>query len=209
VSFVLALSLACGVGIVAAQDLDPSGGTYKPPPSQRRRPKKPVTRPTTHPLPVPRDGQLAAAGDRAVLLDAEKHRLLRDDGSTVSLPGSVTADAKLQQSGADAGEVAIATDSGVVVVAADGGTRTISADLARPVTSSSQISAPVVVDNCIHAAWAGAQRYLLACDGQNPRTVDIEQKTQGSTLEFLSSLAGWPPNAQIPGTDRFGSGEWS
>jgi len=49
VSFVLALSLACGVGIVPAQDLDPSGGTYKPPPSQRRRPKKPVTRPTTHP----------------------------------------------------------------------------------------------------------------------------------------------------------------
>lgn len=144
----------------------------------------PGARPTTHPLSVPRDGQLAAAGDRAVLLDAGQHRLLRDDGSTVSLPSSVNSDAKLQQSGADGGEVAIATESGVVVVAADGGTRTISADLARPVTSSSQISAPVVVDNCIHAAWAGAQRYLLACDGQNPRTVDIEQKTQGSTLEF-------------------------
>lgn len=144
----------------------------------------PGARPTTHPLSVPRDTQLAAAGDRAVLLDAEKHQLLRDDGSTVSLPSSVTADAKLQQSGADGAEVAIATASGVVVVAADGGTRTISADLTRPVTSSSQISAPVVVDNCIHAAWAGAQRYLLACDGHNPRTVDIEQKTQGSTLEF-------------------------
>ena len=144
----------------------------------------PGARPTTHPLAVPRDGQLAAAGDRAVLLDAANHRLLRDDGSTVNLPGSVTVDAKLQQSGADGDAVAIATDTGVVVVSGDGGTRTISADLARPVTSASQISAPVVVDHCIHAAWAGAQRYLLACDGQNPRTVDIEQKTQGSTLEF-------------------------
>ncbi|HEU0205610.1 MAG TPA: Ig-like domain-containing protein [Pseudolysinimonas sp.] len=139
---------------------------------------------TTHPFSVPRDGQLAAAGDRAVLLDAATHRLLRDDGSTVSLPASVTGDAKLQQSGDDGDEVAIATDSGVVVVSGNGSTRTISADLARPVTSPSQISAPVVVDRCIHAAWAGAQRYVLACDGQNPRTVDIAQKTQGSALEF-------------------------
>jgi len=144
----------------------------------------PGSRPTTHPLSVPRDGQLAAAGDRAVLLDAAKHRLLRDDGSAVDLPASVTGGAKLQQSGADPDEVAIATGSGVIVVAADGGTRTISADLASPVAGASQISAPVVVDNCIHAAWAGGQRYLLACDGQNPRAVDIEQKTQGSQLEF-------------------------
>ncbi len=144
----------------------------------------PGARPTTHALAVPSDGQLAAAGDRAVLLDAAKHRLLRDDGSTVNLPASVTADAKLQQSGADGDQVAVATDSGVVVASADGSIRTISADLASPVTSASQISAPVVVDSCIHAAWAGAQRYLLACAGQNPRTVDIQQKTQGSTLEF-------------------------
>jgi hypothetical protein len=145
----------------------------------------PGARATTHPLSVPNDGQLAAAGDRAVLLDAAKHQLLRDDGSTVSLPSSVSGEAKLQQSGADGEEVAIATGSGVVVVAlGSGATHTISADLAGPVTSGSQISAPVVVDNCIHAAWAGAQRYLLACDGQNPRTVDIEQKTQGSSLEF-------------------------
>ncbi|MEP6842643.1 MAG: Ig-like domain-containing protein [Pseudolysinimonas sp.] len=144
----------------------------------------PGMKPATHPLAVPKDGQLAAAGDRAVLLDTSKHQLLRDDGSTVNLPSSVTDTAKLQQSGADGDEVAIATGSGVVVVASSGTTRTISADIASAVTSASQISAPVVVDNCIHAAWAGAQRYLLACDGQNPRTVDIEQQTQGSALAF-------------------------
>jgi len=144
----------------------------------------PGARPTTHALAVPRDGQLAAAGDRAVLLDAEHHRLLRDDGSTVNLPASVTADARLQQSGADGDQVAIATGSGVVVVSSDGSARSISADLGGPVTNASQISQPVIVDHCVHAAWAGAQRYLLACAGQNPRTVDIQQKTQGSTLEF-------------------------
>ena len=145
----------------------------------------PGTRATMHPLDVPDDGQLAAAGDRAVLLDPAKHRLLRDDGSTVNLPDSVDGHAKLQQSGADGDQVAVATGSSVVVVSlSSGSTRTISAGLAGPVTDVTQLSAPVVVDGCVHAAWAGAQRYLLACDGQNPRTVDIEQKTQGSTLEF-------------------------
>ncbi len=145
----------------------------------------PGARATTHPLRVPNGVQLAAAGEHAVLLDAAKHTLTRDDGSTVSLPDSVNDDARLQQSGADDDEVAVATESGIVVVTlGSGATRSVAADLAGPVTSASQISAPVVVDNCVHGAWAGAQRYLLACDGQNPRTVDIEQKTQGSALEF-------------------------
>ncbi|MEO6115417.1 MAG: Ig-like domain-containing protein [Pseudolysinimonas sp.] len=145
----------------------------------------PGLRPTTHQLAVPDDGQLAAAGEHAVLLDAASHHLRRDDGSTISLPNSVDGDAKLQQSGADGDEVAIATGSGVVVVTlGNGATRTVSGKLATPATGSSQISAPVVVDGCVHAAWAAAQRYLLACDGQSPRTVDIEQKTQGSRLEF-------------------------
>ena len=145
----------------------------------------PGARPTTHPLSVPHGAQLAAAGEHAVLLDSAKHTLIRDDGSTVQLPDSVKDDAKLQQSGADGDEVAVATDSGVVVVTLGSGvTRTVSADLGSPAASASQISAPVVVDGCVHGAWAGAQRYLLACDGQSPRTVDIEQKTQGSALEF-------------------------
>jgi hypothetical protein len=145
----------------------------------------PGSTPTTHPLTVPKDGQLAAAAEHGVLLDGAKHTLIRDDGSTVSLPAAVNEDAKLQQSGANGDEVAVATDAGVVIVTlGTGATRTVSADLGAPVTNAAEISAPVVVDSCVHGAWAGAQRYLLACDGQNPRTVDIEQKTQGSTLEF-------------------------
>ncbi|MDP9026662.1 MAG: Ig-like domain-containing protein, partial [Actinomycetota bacterium] len=144
----------------------------------------PGATPTTRHLTVPRDEQLAASGDRAVLLDASNHRLLRDDGSAVALPAAVTSIAKLQQSSADGSRVAISTGSSTVVVASDGAVTTLSADLASPVALSSQISAPVVVDGCVHAAWAGAQRYLLACEGQPLRTQDIQEKTQGSTLEF-------------------------
>jgi hypothetical protein len=127
----------------------------------------PGVRPTTHPLAVADDGQLAAAGDRAVLLDPATRTLRRDDGSTIALPGSVGGGARLQQSGSDSGEVAVATSTGVVVVGlGTGSTRVIPAHLASPATGADQISAPVVVDGCVHAAWSAAQRYLLACDGQ-------------------------------------------
>ncbi len=144
----------------------------------------PGATPATRHLAVPKDAQLAASGDRAVLLDASKRQLLRDDGSTVALPDTVTSIAQLQQSSADGDQVAISTGSSTVVVSSDGTVRTLSADIASPVTSASQISAPVVVDGCIHAAWAGAQRYLLACTGQPLRTQDIQEETQGSKLEF-------------------------
>jgi hypothetical protein len=141
--------------------------------------------PTTHHLAVPREGQLAAAGDHAVLWDAAAHQLLRDDGWTVSLPATVTSAARLQQSGADDRQVAISTATSIVVVSlSDGQIQTLDAKLASPVTSSAQISAPVLVDGCVHAAWAGAQRYLLACAGQPVRTEAIQQSTLGSTLEF-------------------------
>lgn len=144
----------------------------------------PGATPTTRHLAVPRAGQLAASGERAVLLDAAKHVLLRDDGSTVQLPSAVTSIAKLQQSSADGTRVAISTGSSTVVVASDGKVSTLGADIGSAMTSASQISAPVVVAGCVHAAWSGAQRYLLDCAGQPLRTEDIQQKTQGSSLEF-------------------------
>jgi hypothetical protein len=144
----------------------------------------PGAAPSSRHFDVPLDGQLAASGDHAVLLDASAHRLIRDDGSTVTLPGSVTSIAKLQQSSDDGDEVAISTGSSTVVVSSGGAVTTLSARIATPVTSAAQISQPVVVAGCVHAAWAGAQRYLLSCQGQPLQTVDIEQTTQGSTLQF-------------------------
>lgn len=138
---------------------------------------------------VPRDAQLAASGQHAVLLDAASHRLLRDDGSAVTLPDSVTSIARLQRSSSNGDQVAISTGSSTIVVTAAGAVSTLSARIATPVTTAAQISRPVVVAGCIHAAWAGAQRYLLSCPGQTLRTEDIEQRTQSSTIEFRVNRA--------------------
>ena len=79
-----------------------------------------------------------------------------------------SAIAKLQQSGADASHVAIATGTSAVVVSlSDGKTRNLDADLGSPVTDADQISRPVVVDGCVHAAWAGTSGgYVRSCDGR-------------------------------------------
>ena len=51
-------------------------------------------------------------------------------------------------------------------------------------TGPDEVSAPVYLDGCAHGAWAGAQRYLLACDDAEPEGQDIGDPTQGSELEF-------------------------
>jgi hypothetical protein len=136
---------------------------------------------TETPLAVPEHAQIAAVGDRMVLLDETTNRLVRADGGIVELPDAAY---RLQQTGPAADEVVLATGDGLLVVDGSGGVRRVSADLSNPVAGSDDVSAPVVVDGCVHAAWGGAQRYLLACDSADPVVRDIAQRTQGSRLEF-------------------------
>ena len=137
---------------------------------------------TERAFPVPADAQIAAVGDRMVLLDTTANRLVRDDGSTVELPDAAY---RLQQTGPARDEAVLATgDSLLFVGVGGGGVREVSADLARPAAGPDDVSAPVVVDGCVHGAWGGAQRYLLVCDGASPVAQDIAQRTQGSRLEF-------------------------
>jgi hypothetical protein len=143
----------------------------------------PGTAATQRAAAVPRGAQLAAAGDRAVLFAPGSRTLERDDGSTIPLP---TAAQQLQQTG-DSDEVALATGEGLLLVhLGDGSVRAVSAGLAQAPSAggAAQISRPVVVDGCAHGAWAGAQRYLLACGGAKPRAEDIDQATQGKRLVF-------------------------
>ena len=136
---------------------------------------------TTRALAVPEKAQIAAVGDRMVLLDETANRLVREDGGTVDLPDAAY---RLQQSGGANDEVVLATADALLFVADGGGVRTVPADLANPVAGPDDVSAPVFVDGCAHGAWGGAQRYLLACDGAEPVAQDIAQRTQGSRLEF-------------------------
>lgn len=130
-------------------------------------------------FPVPAEAQIAAVGDRLVLLDTAANRLVRDDGSTVELPDAAY---RLQQTGPARDEVVLATGDGLLFVGS--GVREVAAGLASPVAGPDDVSAPVVVDGCVHGAWGGAQRYLLACDGAEPVGHDIAQRTQGGRLEF-------------------------
>lgn len=148
---------------------------------QALRIEAPGIPPTTRSLAVPENAQIAAVGDRLVLLDETANRLVREDGGTVELPDAAY---RLQQSGPANDEVVLATGDALLFVADGGGTRTVPADLASPVAGADDVSAPVFVDNCAHGAWGGAQRYLLACDGAEPVPQDIAQRTQGSRLEF-------------------------
>jgi hypothetical protein len=136
---------------------------------------------TSTPLAVPENAQIAAVGDRMVLLDETANRLVRADGGTVELPDAAY---RLQQTGPAHGEVVLATGSSLLFVGDGGAVRTVSADLGGPVAGPDDVSAPVMVDGCVHGAWGGAQRYLLVCDGQEPVAHDIPQRTQGSRLEF-------------------------
>lgn len=135
--------------------------------------------PTERAFPVPAEAVIAAVGDRMVLLDSAANRLVRDDGSAVDLPDAAY---RLQQSGPARDEVVLATADSLLFVGS--GVRVVPAQPGGPVAGPDDVSAPVVVDGCVHGAWGGAQRYLLACDGAEPVGFDIPQRTQGSRLEF-------------------------
>ena len=130
---------------------------------------------------IPRNAELAPAGDRAVIFAPGSRTLERDDGSTIPLPEAAE---QLQLRG-DGDEVALATGSGMLLAhLGSGAVARIPAGVAQPVTDADQITRPVVVAGCAHAAWAGAQRYLMACDGEKPQTADIDQATRGKHLMF-------------------------
>lgn len=137
--------------------------------------------PVESPFAVPENAQIAAVGDRMVLLDEDTNRLLREDGSSVELPDAAY---RLQQTGPASSDVVLATAESLLFVGDGSAVRTVSAELSRPVAGPDDVSAPVVVDGCTHGAWGGAQRYLLVCDGAEPVGYDIAQRTQGSRLEF-------------------------
>ncbi|WP_256041362.1 Ig-like domain-containing protein [Cryobacterium sp. SO1] len=125
--------------------------------------------------------QIAAVGEKAVLLDPENDRVVLD-GESLDIPAGAL---KLQQSGAENDSVLVATGAALLQVPFDGGTVvTVDASMENPVTEPADMSSPVWLNGCAHGAWAGAQRYIAACEGSAVLTESIQQPTQGSVLEF-------------------------
>lgn len=126
--------------------------------------------------------QLAAVGDQPVVFDQSTNEVLNKDGSAFSL---AEEGLRLQQTGPPSDYAVVATgDSLLKVNLGSGAIESIPAEIPEPVSDASGVSAPVFLEGCAHGAWAAARKYLLSCEGQEPSVVDIEQPTEGSTLEF-------------------------
>ncbi|WP_146073483.1 Ig-like domain-containing protein [Cryobacterium sp. N22] len=132
-------------------------------------------------LPKLGEFQLAAVGDKPVLLDTENHRLVVD-GESIEVPKNAL---KLQQTGAENDVALVATSKALLRVPLNGGDIvSVDAKLDAAVTDPKSVSAPVWLNGCAHAAWSGAQRYLADCEGTEVLRETIEQPTNGSVLEF-------------------------
>ncbi|WP_458116804.1 Ig-like domain-containing protein [Arthrobacter sp. D2-10] len=124
------------------------------------------------------DAQVAAVGDQAVVFDSESGQLILPDGETVTLPDAEGG--RLQESGQASGFAVVATPSSLIKQPLSGGDPVIIA-----LDTAGVPAAPVQVDGCVHAAWAGAAVYLRDCaDDANDQRKDIPELGADSELVF-------------------------
>jgi hypothetical protein len=127
------------------------------------------------------DYAITTVGTRAVILDLDTNEIVFDDGSRVELPSPAL---RLQQPGPERADVVVATGDGLLRVGFDKSVTAVSAEAEPTATDLTQVAAPVVVDGCIHAAWATSARYLALCDGAAPLAIDIPNLLGDAELEF-------------------------
>ncbi len=124
------------------------------------------------------DVQIAAVGDQAVVFDAESGQLVLPGGRTVTLDGA--QDGKLQQSGPASGSVVVSTPTALIQQPLNGGDPTVT-----ELDNTGVPAAPVFLDGCVHAAWAGAGVYIRDCVGDaDDQRVEIPGIGAQSELVF-------------------------
>lgn len=136
--------------------------------------------PVASELPKLGEHQLAAVGERAVVLDVERDEIVVD-GRVIALP---EPGLRLQQSGAEHDAVFVAGASGLLEVPLGGGEVRVLDSGGAAAGAADEVAAPVWLNGCAHGAWASSSRYLSACEGEEPAPQEIEQPTVGSRLEF-------------------------
>lgn len=125
--------------------------------------------------------QLAAVGERPVVLDVEADAVVVDNRQ-IDLPEPAL---RIQQSGPEHDRVALATATGLLDVPLGGGDiRIVDSGAEVAAANADEVAAPVRLGSCLHGAWAAGQRYLAVCDDADPERVPIDQPTAGSRLEF-------------------------
>ncbi|SEH56118.1 MULTISPECIES: Ig-like domain-containing protein [unclassified Leifsonia] len=126
--------------------------------------------------------QLTAVGDQPVVLDTKANDIVKADGSRFALPAKGV---RLQQPSDGGSSVVVAGADGLMTVPLAGGDVTEQASGAKGAQdSSSDVSAPVRLGTCSYGAWSSTGRYLYACDGRKPVSVQIDQSVTGDALEF-------------------------
>jgi hypothetical protein len=137
--------------------------------------------PTSKQLSIPADNQLSVVGETPVMLDAKKSILITGDGKRIALHAKAL---RIQQPSEANTSALVATSTSLLQVPLAGGSpKAILANI-PPQASAADASAPVYLDGCSYAAWAGAERYLQQCGDGVVTRVPLGVPTQGSHLEF-------------------------
>ena len=121
------------------------------------------------------DVQLTVAGGKAVVFSAEAGKLFLPGGKTVTVPDAQGA--KLAQPTDEGNFVAVETGTALFTQPLDGGAAKV-----LELGTSGKAVAPVVQNGCVHAAWSGANKYALSCQGAG-ELVDIPKA--GTNSEFV------------------------
>ena len=122
------------------------------------------------------DVQLTVAGGKPVAFSAEKGTLFLPDGKKVAIP-----DAKgglLAQPTAEGKFVALETGTALFTQPLDGSDAKV-----LQLGTTGKAVAPVIQNGCVHAAWSGANKYVLACNGAGD-LVDIPKAAANSEFVF-------------------------
>ena len=124
------------------------------------------------------DVQMAVLGQKTVVLDPAGGKLFLPDGRTVPVPDA--RNARLQQSGPDADQVAIATPTALIVQPLDGGKAT-SVDAG----GTGVAAAPVQQGGCVYSAWSGSNRYVRKCvNPADDQQRDVPQASASPSFVF-------------------------
>lgn len=141
-------------------------------------------RPGAAPAPRKLDGvapdaslSVTAVGSHGVVLDAAAGRLVVDGAAPVTLSGATGA--VLQQPGADARAVEVATPDALVDQPLDG-----SAATRHPLPGTGVPAQPVRLNGCTYAAWSGSSQYLRDCAGTASDVTATIPDAKGGSLTF-------------------------
>ncbi|MET4002712.1 hypothetical protein ABIB48_001428 [Arthrobacter sp. UYCu511] len=122
------------------------------------------------------DVQLTVAGGKPVAFSAESGTVFLPGGKSVKIPDAQGA--LLAQPTADGNFVAVETATALFTQPLDG-----SAAKVLELGTTAKAVAPVVQNGCVHAAWSGANKYALSCDGAG-ELIDIPKASAKSEFVF-------------------------